>query len=312
VSSSRDRQRTAARARLEREIAARAAEQARKRRRSLIIAGSAGGGVLVIVLVIVLIASVGGGSKKKPAASASASASAALASCTWNSATNPSPSPNPSPAASGASPAPKPSPNPNLKNVGTPPTSGITNTGTQTMTITTNLGPLTVSIDDSKVPCAAASFSYLAGKKFFDNTSCYRMHNSGYYIIQCGDPSATGKGGPTYTYSPENLPTDSRPTYTTGMVAVGTPPASGDNGSQFFIVYKNTEDDPSQTQTPTSILPAQYTVLGTVTAGMDLVQKVAAAGLTPASKTDATTGKPKMPLTITSLTVSAPGGASGS
>jgi peptidyl-prolyl cis-trans isomerase B (cyclophilin B) len=76
-------------------------------------------------------------------------------------------------------------------------------------------------------------------------------------------------------------------------------------------VYKNTEDDPSQAQTPTSILPAQFTVLGTVTSGMDLVQKVAAGGLTPASKSDANTGKPKVALDIKTLTVSA-SGASGS
>jgi peptidyl-prolyl cis-trans isomerase B (cyclophilin B) len=309
VSTSRDRQRAAMRARLEREIAARAVEQTRRRRRNLVIAGSAAGGVLVIVLVIVLIANLGGGGKKKTTAQASPSASAAAAgaSCTWNSATNPSPAP------SGASAAPsaKPSPNPYLKNVGMPARSGLPSTGTQTMTITTNLGPISVAVDDSKAPCAAASFTYLAGRKFFDNTSCYRMHNRGYYILQCGDPSGTGKGGPSYTYSPENMPADSRPTYTTGMVAVGTPPNPSDNGSQFFIVYKNTEDDPAQAQSPTSILPGQFTVLGTVTSGMDVVQKVAAGGLTPASKSDPNTGKPKTALNITTLTVSAPG-ASGS
>ncbi|MEN3310574.1 MAG: peptidyl-prolyl cis-trans isomerase [Micromonosporaceae bacterium] len=310
-SSSRDRQRAAARARLEREIATRAAHQSRRRRRTGIIAGSAAGVALVIVLVIVLVANPGGGKKKASAAASPSASAAAAASCTWNSATNPSPAPSGPSAAPSAAPSAKPSPNPNLKNVGTPPTSGIAKTGSQTMTITTNLGPISVAIDDAKTPCAAASFSYLASKKFFDNSSCYRMHNSGYFILQCGDPSATGKGGPTYTYSPENLPTDSRPTYTTAMVAVGTPPSAGDNGSQFFIVYRNTEDDPAQTQAATSILPAQYTVLGTVTSGMDLVQKVAAAGLTPASKSDANTGKPKTPLDIRTLTVSAPG-ASGS
>ncbi|HKS98336.1 MAG TPA: peptidylprolyl isomerase [Rugosimonospora sp.] len=304
MSSSKDRQRAAARARLEREIAARAAEQSRRRKRTGLIAGSVAAGVLVIVLVIVLITS-GGGGKKKVTAQATPSASTTKVSCVWNSATNPSPAP------SGASPSPKPSPNPYLKNVGTPATSGMPNSGTQTMTITTNQGPITVSVDDAKAPCAAASFTYLAGKKFFDNTSCYRMHNTGYYILQCGDPSGTGKGGPAYTYTAENQPTDSRPTYTTGMVAVGTPPTAGDNGSQFFIVYKNTEDDPSQTQTATSILPGQFTVLGTITAGMDVVQKVAAGGLTPAGKSDPNTGKPKIPLAISSLTMSA-GTSSGS
>jgi peptidyl-prolyl cis-trans isomerase B (cyclophilin B) len=319
VASSRDRQRAAARARLERELAARAAEQTRRRRRTGIIAGSAAGGVLVIVLVVVLIATLGGGGKKKKvSAKASASAAAATASCTWNSATTPSAAPSAPAASAAASPAasaaasPKPAPNPYLRNVGTPATAGIPNTGTRTMTIDTNQGPISVSIDNSKVPCAAASFAYLASKKFFDNTSCFQMHDKGYYVIQCGDPSGTGKGGPTYTYTPENLPTDSRPTYTTGMVGVGTPPNAANNGSQFFIVYKNTEDDPSQTSTPASILPAQFTVLGTVTTGMDLVQKVAAGGLTPTAVNDPYTGKLKTPLSIKTLTVNGAAGASGS
>lgn len=304
MSSSRDRQRSVAR--LAREMAAKADEKAQQRRRKTIITGSTIGGVVVIVLVIVLIASLTGGKNK---ASASASASAAPVSCTWTAA---NPSPTPSASASGsaapsASASAAPSFNPHLKNVGTPPTTGLKNTGTQTMTISTNLGPITVAIDDSKTPCAAASFTYLASKKFFDNTSCFQMHNSGYFVIQCGDPTATGQGGPNYTYAPENVPVDNRPTYQTGMVAVGTPPtASGNNGSQFFIVYKDTQDDPSaDPANPTSVLPGEFTVLGTVSTGMDIVQKVAAGGLVP-SKSDANTGKPKTALNINTLTVSAP------
>ncbi|MBO0870520.1 MAG: peptidylprolyl isomerase, partial [Micromonosporaceae bacterium] len=169
----------------------------------------------------------------------------------------------------------------------------------------TNQGPITVSIDVQKVPCATASFKYLADKHFFDNTSCYRMHNSGYFIVQCGDPTSSGKGGPTYTYPAENAPAGNRPTYTTGMVAVGVPPDSTVNSSQFFLVYQNTEDDPnSQSQgAPTSALPGNFTVLGYITSGLDVVQKVAAGGLTPATASDPNTGKPKIPLTITSLTM---------
>jgi peptidyl-prolyl cis-trans isomerase B (cyclophilin B) len=312
VSSSKDRQRSAAR--LTREMAAKADEKAQQRRRKTIITGSTIGGVVVIVLVIVLIASLGGG---KGSASASPSASAIPVSCTWTVA-NPSASASGSAAPSDsagsvASAAPStsasasPSINSHLKNVGTPPTTGLTNTGTQTMTISTNLGPITVTIDDSKTPCAAASFTYLASKKFFDNTSCFQMHNSGYFVIQCGDPSATGRGGPNYTYAPENVPVGNRPTYQAGVVALGTPPTvSGSNGSQFFIVYKDTQDDPSSDPAnPTSVLPGEFTVLGTVSSGMDIVQKVAAGGLIP-SKSDANTGKPKTALNINTLTVSAP------
>lgn len=291
MSATKKSQRGGARARLEREMAARAAEAARKRRQGTYVAIGVATAIILVVVLVVVLANAGGSKKKTPAASASSSAAAT--SCAWN--------PNPNPSAS-----PKPSANPHLKNVGTPATTGMPRAGTQTMQLVTNLGAITVVIDDSKVPCAAASFTYLASKHFFDNTKCYRLHNSGYYILQCGDPTGTGSGGPSYSYTPENLPASDRPTYTTGEVAVGTPPTAGDNGSQFFIVYRNTEDDPSQTDTPTSILPGQFTVLGHVDTGLDVVSKVAAGGLTPASKSDPNTGAPKTPLTISTLTVTPP------
>jgi len=141
--------------------------------------------------------------------------------------------------------------------------------GTETMTLTTNQGKITVAIDVAKVPCAAASFSYLAGKHFFDNTSCYGCTAAG--TSSCSAATVRHRyRRPSYSYSPENLPADNRPTYVTGMVAIGAPPTAGKTASQFFIVYKNTEDDPSQTTTPTSILPGQFTVLGSVTAGMEV------------------------------------------
>ena len=74
-------------------------------------------------------------------------------------------------------------------------------------------------------PCAAESFTYLAGKKFFDNSICHRMVTSGIYVLQCGDPSATGTGGPDYRYNEENLPTNKRPAYPEGVVAI----ANGEN-----------------------------------------------------------------------------------
>ena len=173
--SNRDRQRAAARARLEREMTERAQAVRRQRRLRLQIAGTVLAVVLVAVVVTV-VAESGGGKKKKPTA-AGPSASASPAACAWQPRLQANPSAPPQPTPSG------------VKDVGTPPKSGEPRSGTQTMTIDTNLGPITVAVDDSKVPCTARSFSYLAEKHFFDNTQCHRMTNSGLYVLQCGDPS---------------------------------------------------------------------------------------------------------------------------
>jgi peptidyl-prolyl cis-trans isomerase B (cyclophilin B) len=161
------------------------------------------------------------------------------------------------------------------------------------MTLTTTVGVVKVAVDDEKAPCTAASFTHLAGKKYFDNSPCHRLTTEGIFVLQCGDPSGTGTGGPSYRFDEENLPTDRRPTYPEGTVAMakGGP---GTNGSQFFIVYKDTE------------LPADYTVFGRVTEGLDLVKQVAAAGVTPADPSQPGDGAPKKAVKISSLTMSAP------
>jgi peptidyl-prolyl cis-trans isomerase B (cyclophilin B) len=302
----RNARRSAARARLEREMAARAAREEQRRRRQRYLAIGIGAAIIIAAVTIVVVANLGGGSKPTAAATPTPASSATGAGCTWSPVTTPSSSAKPpSGAAKPPSGSAAPKADPNLKDVGMPPAQGNPQTGTDTMTIATNQGPITVSIDVHKVPCATASFKYLADKHFFDNTSCYRMHNSGYFIVQCGDPTGTGKGGPTYTYTPENIPSGNRPTYTTGMVAVGVPPDSTVNASQFFLVYQNTEDAQSGSNQagPTSALPGNFTVLGYITSGLDVVQKVAAGGLTPAAKADPNTGAPKIPLTISSLTL---------
>jgi peptidyl-prolyl cis-trans isomerase B (cyclophilin B) len=283
VTANRDRQRAAARARLEQEMTKRA-EAASRRRRSQAIIGGAVGIVLVITAVVFVVVAASGGKKKKPtasaksSASASASATASPTSCTWNSPAQPSGSPEPLPSTA--------------KDVGTPPATGEPRKGGQTMTITTNLGVISVAIDDAKTPCTAASFTYLASKKFFDNTPCHRMTTKQLYVLQCGDPSGTGSGGPTYHYDDENLPVGKRPAYPEGVIAMANS-GPGTNSSQFFIVYKDTD-----------VLQPDYTVLGRVTQGLDIVKKVAEAGVTPADPSNPDDGKPKTAVTIVSLTMS--------
>jgi peptidyl-prolyl cis-trans isomerase B (cyclophilin B) len=279
VTSNRDRQRAAARARLEREMAERAQQHAKSRRtRTAVLAGA--GALVVILAVVFIIVAVGGGKKKTPVAAASASGSPTPTSCHWLPLIDPSASPKPT-----ALP-------PQVKDVGTPPASGEKRTGTELMTITTNLGDIKVEMDAAHAPCATASFAYLAGKKFFDNSKCHRLVTSGIFVLQCGDPSATGEGGPAYRYAEENLPTGDRPAYPQGTVAIAKTSDPSTSGSQFFIVYKDTD------------LDANYTVLGHVTTGLDIVQKVADAGVIPdPSAQSAGDGAPKQELDIKSMTV---------
>ncbi|HTJ40392.1 MAG TPA: peptidylprolyl isomerase [Dactylosporangium sp.] len=174
------------------------------------------------------------------------------------------------------------------KDVGVPPAKAR-NAGKAVMRLTTNLGPIVVDMDAKAAPCAVASFNYLAGKHFFDNTKCHRLTTAGIWVLQCGDPSATGYGGPTYRYAEENLTVP----YTRGVVAIANTGEPASSASQFFINYKdNTNLDPL------------YTVLGTVTTGMDIVDKVAAGGATPSDPNSPSDGTPKVEIVLQQVTVS--------
>jgi peptidyl-prolyl cis-trans isomerase B (cyclophilin B) len=270
------------------------AAAATKRRQRLTIIGAGAAAALVIVLVIVLVVVNSGGKKATPSASGSASASssasaAAAGTCTWH--------PNPDPSAS-----PAPSANPNLRDVGTPPASGNPTKGYRDMTINTNLGQIVIELNLSKAPCTGASFTYLAGKNFFNGSSCHRMVNksgtdpqsgqpSDFHVLQCGDPSGTGQGGPKYQFDNEYVPTDLRPAYPAAVEAMANSGGSSTNGSQFFIVFGDT------------LLDANYTIFGRVIKGLDVAQKVGAAGDDGSFEPNPGGGKPKLKLTFTSVTV---------
>jgi peptidyl-prolyl cis-trans isomerase B (cyclophilin B) len=186
-----------------------------------------------------------------------------------------------------------------IKDVGVP-TPQQPNTGVQTLTMETNLGPITAKVDRAAAPCTAASFTHLASKDFFDNSKCHRLVTEGIQVLQCGDPSATGKGwretdgtgGPSYRLTEENLPTDKRPPYPEGVIAMANSGQPGSTGSQFFIVYGDSQ------------LDANYTVLGTITGGMDIVKEVAKAGDDKAFAEQAGGGHPKKEIVIKDLTMS--------
>ncbi len=159
-----------------------------------------------------------------------------------------------------------------------------------TATIVTNCGTIIATLDGAKAPHTVNSFAFLAGKHFFDNTSCHRLTTSGIHVLQCGDPTGSGSGGPGYTIPDENL---IGATYTAGTLAMANTGQPHTGGSQFFIVYGDTPLDPT------------YTVFGHITSGLDIINRVAAAGTDDANQPG--DGHPNQPFVIKSFTV-APAG----
>lgn len=155
--------------------------------------------------------------------------------------------------------------------------------------ISTSVGDLGVSLDGAAAPQAVANFVALADAEYFDDTDCHRLTTAGIFVLQCGDPTGTGTGDPGYSFGPiENAPADG--VYPAGTIAMARAASPDSHGSQFFIVYEDTE------------LPTDgggYTVFGTVTSGLDAVQAVADAG-TADGQTD---GSPATRVTIEGVEV---------
>ncbi|ASO19733.1 peptidyl-prolyl cis-trans isomerase B (cyclophilin B) [Actinoalloteichus hoggarensis] len=137
--------------------------------------------------------------------------------------------------------------------------------GTVETTLATNQGEIGVSLDRAAAPCTVQSFVHLAESGYFDDSPCHRLVTSegSLEVLQCGDPTGTGSGGPGYAI-PDELTGEE--TYGRGTLAMAN--AGPDtNGSQFFIVYGDSE------------LPPSYTVFGTVDeAGLGVVDEIAEAG----------------------------------
>lgn len=244
--------------RAQREAARRAA-----RRRQLLYGFS---GVLVVALVaaIVLIVAAGSGSKHGVTAAAPASGGANPAGqvCTYT----------PDPASSTGG-----------RNPGLPPDKKAS--GNPTLTLALTEGTVTATLLGDKAPCTVNSFEWLASKGFFTNTICHRLTTSGIYVLQCGDPTGTGSGGPGYTIPDENL---AGATYPAGTIAMANTGSAHTGGSQFFLVYKATQ------------LPPSYTPFGTITSGLDVLTGIAAKGAAGGMGD----GAPKEKVTITSFTIS--------
>lgn len=291
MASSKTRQRKLARAKMERQLVRRAAK-ARRRRQV-----QAGVAVGVAVLVLVFGALWFGGAFKpdKPKTVAN--------DCAWT-----------------------PSANASASTTGLPPTTGIAKSGTEVLTVATNQGSITATVDLAKTPCTAASLAYLGSKGFYKDTTCSQLTTAGTFLLKCGTP-ATGAGDPGYTSIDENGPAATEPTASPSASSTASPSASASatasaspsattptavyprgsivmahasgpdsNGSEFYIVYQD------------SRLPAGMTIVGTVTQGLEIVDKVAAGGVA-AGGASATDGKPNTTISITSLSLAPEGAA---
>ena len=155
--------------------------------------------------------------------------------------------------------------------------------------VTTTCGVLTFELDGLKAPQTVASFAYLAKAGYWAPSPCHRVTTEGIFVLQCGDPTGKGSGGPGYTFGIENAPTDG--VYPAGTLAMARTQDPNSNGGQFFITYK-------ETKLPTD--GGGYTIFGKVTGGLDIVQKIAAGKALGSSPQD---GTPVNPISILNVEV---------
>jgi peptidyl-prolyl cis-trans isomerase B (cyclophilin B) len=260
------RRRELQRRKLERQARLRAQRVAEARKRTAVI------GACVVAVAAIVVGTVALWPSAKPKATTTASSSASAAS-------------SPSAAKANYTITPK-------KNEGSwktePPMTIDTAVG-YTAKINLGQGLVTLKLDAAAAPHTVNSFVFLANQHFFDGVYCHRLTTEGLYVLQCGDPTGTGSGGPGYTFKDENLTAASVKggTYPAGTVAMANSGANT-NGSQFFLVYKD------------SPLPANYTPFGTITGGMDVLNAIAAKGSD--SSNGAGDGKPVNPVIMNTVT----------
>ncbi|MEU7629392.1 peptidylprolyl isomerase [Nocardia sp. NPDC049220] len=293
---SNEQRRAAAKRKLERQLSHRA--QRAQRRKQLTIAGSVLGVVVVVAAVTgVYFLTRGEDGNNSTATDAALSDSASLSN---------SPAPAAPPAAK-AKPAKvdcvyRDGAKAAGKQVAKPKGDGIPTTGVDaevSVSMETSQGPVGLMLNNAAAPCTVNSFVSLASQNFFDGTACHRMTASEMLkVLQCGDPTGTGSGGPGYEFDNE-YPTDqyaqddpatSTPiAYKRGVLAMANA-GPGTNGSQFFIVYGDSQ------------LPPQYTIFGTVDENsLGTLDKIAQIGQDDSNGPD--DGKPKQPVTIQSVRI---------
>lgn len=277
-----EQRRQAAKRKLDRQLARRA-ERA-KRRRWYAVIGSAAAVVLVIGLVVLI--TVLGGDDGTDQADTAPSEQPVPSSAVQPALRAPAPTrPEPLPATvncrypdSGRPPA---------KPVQPPPAGPTSTEGTVGVTLETSAGTIPLTLDRGLAPCTVTSFVSLAQQGYYADTPCHRLTTGrGLEVLQCGDPSGTGSGGPGYSFADETFPGLS---YGRGYLAMANS-GQDTNGSQFFMIYGDAE------------LPPDYTVFGTIApAGLQVLDRVAEAGSNNANGPG--DGAPHTPVQIEAVTV---------
>jgi peptidyl-prolyl cis-trans isomerase B (cyclophilin B) len=178
---------------------------------------------------------------------------------------------------------------PNGKQWTTAPTMSIDTSAAYSATLKTSCGDISIKLDAKNAPQTVNSFVFLAQQEYFNHTKCHRLTTSGIYVLQCGDPTGTGSGGPGYTLPDEYLkdPAIQGGSYPAGTVAMANTGAAHSGGSQFFLVYQ------------TSQLAPSYTPFGTITSGLDVLRHIARDGV----QGGGTDGKPKDNVVVNSVPV---------
>jgi peptidyl-prolyl cis-trans isomerase B (cyclophilin B) len=283
-----EQRRATAKRKLERQLERRAAQA--KRRRLFTIIGSAVGAILVIAAVVATVVMTNKGSNSNTA-----------------SADTPTPtSAPPAPAADGKLPAfaapadlgancQYPAAEAASRKVNPPRTGKVPTDPPQvSASMSTNQGNIGLQLDNAKAPCTVNSFANLAQQGYFNDTPCHRLTTGGLAVLQCGDPTGQGTGGPGYQfaneyptnqYQPDNPALQQPVVYPRGTLAMANA-GPGTNGSQFFLVYQDSQ------------LPPNYTAFGTIDqTGLATLDKIAAAGVDGGGSD----GKPKLPVQIKSI-----------
>ena len=232
-SSKRDRE--LARQRAERQAARRAAAEAARKRRRAAIAAAVAGVVAVSAVAALLVSQRGDDSAAAPEAS---------------------PPPSEVTVACGAKEPARVTP----QQFPSEPPLTIDPAAKYVMKIKTSCGEVTADLLAAKAPRTVNSFAFLAERNYFDGAVCHRLTGpEGLSVLQCGDPTGSGSGTPGYKFPDENLKGATYPRGTLAMANSGP----GTNGSQFFLVYKDSQ------------LPPQYTPFGTITGGLEVLDEIA-------------------------------------
>ena len=270
------RQREIARQHALRQAAKREAQRKKRQRNTMLTTGV----IIVVAAVLVPLALVGALSSDKKKVTPAAGASATP---TPSASATPSAAPTPFVYAGSCDYQPD-SAGQNPKKPGTPPQKAAHTSGTETFTMTTNRGVIAFTGNAAEAPCTTNALAYLVSKKYYDNTVCHRLTTgAGLQVLQCGDPTGTGSGGPGFTMPEENLTNAS---YKRGVIAMAKTSALHSTGSQFFLVYGDSQ------------LPADYTVLGTITKGLDVLDAIAKKGV----EGGGSDGKPAETVKVISIT----------